>query len=421
MNRRSFLSTLGMAGLAASGCKYWPDDGIWNACSRDVLPPRLAQHELVQAAWEGIDPNYFWDAHVHLLGAGDGASGIWVNPSQSSLTSPVRYFFQKIYLNASCADVEGETDARFLQRLRELQDGLPVGTRLMLLAFDYFFDQRGERRLTHSAFHVPNSYAHTLVSRFPNRFEWIASIHPYRPDAIEALKRVRSLGARAVKWLPSAMGIDPSSPRCDAFYEAMARLNIPLLSHAGGEVALPSHVTQDVNNPLRLRRALDHGVRVIVAHCASLGSDIDLDKGPGGVRVKSFDLFTRMMEEPRYENLLFGDISAITQTNRLGTPLTTVVTRNDWHPRLLNGSDYPLPGVLPIFSLRQMVTMGYISEGVAKVISEVRHYNPLLFDLLLKRHVRVGASRFCDTVFQSRRFFDSTTEAASGTTSHHYS
>ncbi len=68
-------------------------------------------------------------------------------------------------------------------------------------------------------------------------------------------------------------GIDPSSPRCDAFYEAMARLNISLLSHAGGEVALPSHVTQDVNNPLRLRWALDHGVRVIVAHCASLGSD----------------------------------------------------------------------------------------------------------------------------------------------------
>ena len=145
------------------------------------------------------------------------------------------------------------------------------------------------------------------------------------------------------------MGIDPSSPRYDAFYEAMARLNIPLLSHAGGEVALPSHVTQDVNNPLRLRRALDHGVRVIVAHCASLGSDIDLDKGLGGVRVKSFDLFTRMMEEPRYENLLFGDVSVITQTNRLGTLLTTVLTRNDWHPRLLNGSDYPLPGCCAYF------------------------------------------------------------------------
>jgi len=65
--------------------------------------------------------------------------------------------------------------------------------------------------------------------------------------------------------------------------------------------------------------------------------------------------------------------------------------------------------------------MGYISESVAKVISEIRHYNPLLFDFLLKRHVRVGASRFYDTVFQLRCFFDSTTQAASGTSSHHYS
>ena len=113
MNRRSFLSTLGMAGLAAGGCKYWPDDGVWNACLRGVLRPHLAQHELVQATWEGIDPNYFWDVHVHLLGVGDGAGGIWVTPGQRSLTSPVRYFFQKIYLNASCADVEGETDAPF--------------------------------------------------------------------------------------------------------------------------------------------------------------------------------------------------------------------------------------------------------------------------------------------------------------------
>jgi hypothetical protein len=48
----------------------------------------------------------------------------------------------------------------------------------MLLAFDYLFDQPGRRKSKHSAFHVPNLYAHTSVSRFRNRFEWIASIHP---------------------------------------------------------------------------------------------------------------------------------------------------------------------------------------------------------------------------------------------------
>jgi mannonate dehydratase len=30
---------------------------------------------------------------------------------------------------------------------------------------------------------------------------------------------------------------------------------------------------------LRLRRALDHGVRVVIAHCASLGEDQDEDRG----------------------------------------------------------------------------------------------------------------------------------------------
>ena len=43
-------------------------------------------------------------------------------------------------------------------------------------------------------------------------------------DALEALEHAASLGCIAVKWLPNAMNIDPSSARCDAFYEAMKRL-----------------------------------------------------------------------------------------------------------------------------------------------------------------------------------------------------
>lgn len=413
MKRRLFLSTLGISSLAVAGCKYWPDEGIWNPCLPDPLPLRLAQHELVQAAWEGIDPHQFWDCHVHLLGAGDSGSGIWVDPANYSLVHPLRYLLQKIYSNASCTDVKGDIDIRFLQRLMALQDELSKGVRLMLLAFDYFHDRQGKRRLEQSAFYTPNAYAQELAKRYPGRFEWIASIHPYRSDAIEVLEQAHAQGARAVKWLPSAMGMDPASPRCDRFYEAMARLGLPLLSHAGGEVAVYSRVAQGVNNPLRLRRALDHGIRVIVAHCASLGDDVDLDKGAAGPRVKNFDLFARMMDESRYSQLLFGDISAMTQTNRMGTPLQNVITRSEWHSRLLNGSDYPLPGVMPIFSLRQMVAMGYIKASTASVISEIRRYNPLLFDFVLKRHVRVGNERFHPLVFHSRRVFDSAVSAVS--------
>jgi hypothetical protein len=54
-----------------------------------------------------------------------------------------------------------------------------------------------------------------------------------------------------------------------------------------------------------------------------------------------------MMGEARYEKLLFADISALTQRNRSVEMLRLLIERSEWHPRLLNGSDYPLPGIVP--------------------------------------------------------------------------
>src|SRR4029079_2466094 len=99
---------------------------------------------------------------------------------------------------------------------------------------------------------------------------------------VEALERSQRGRVRAVKWIPAAMGIDPASPRCDRFYAALARLDVPLITHSGLERAGVSGYSQDLGNPLRLRRALAAGVRVVVAHCASMGTDRDLDRGPGG-------------------------------------------------------------------------------------------------------------------------------------------
>jgi hypothetical protein len=58
----------GAAGLAA--WRFWPEAGFWNPCLVG-LPRRLATHELVRAAWEGVRPDRVWDAHSHLVGAGD--------------------------------------------------------------------------------------------------------------------------------------------------------------------------------------------------------------------------------------------------------------------------------------------------------------------------------------------------------------
>ena len=201
------------------------------------------------------------------------------------------------------------------------------------------------------------------------------------------------------------MGIDPASKLCDPFYAAMARLGTPLITHAGLERALTGHDAQELGNPLRLRRALDHGVRVVVAHCASMGKDLDIDRGTGGGAVGSFELFARMMDEPRYVGKLYGDLSAMTQTHRAGPALRRVIEREDWHPRLLNGSDYPLPGLFPLYSVDQMVELGYIEQSAAPLFRGLREHNALLFDFVLKRSLRAGGKRLADSIFETRDFF----------------
>jgi mannonate dehydratase len=201
------------------------------------------------------------------------------------------------------------------------------------------------------------------------------------------------------------MNIDPASKLCDAFYYFLSTNNIPLIVHAGEERAVTGSEKHEYGNPLRLRRALDAGVRVVVAHCASMGEDRDLDKGEQGPYVESFLLFERLMKIKSFEGRLFGDISAMTQRNRAGPNLVRVIESGEWHTRLLNGSDYPLPGLMPVFSVDYLVSLKLLPESAAPVLKEIRLHNPLLFDFVLKRNLRSNGKALAASVFETRRFF----------------
>ena len=325
----------------------------------------------------------------------------------ASLLNPGEYARRLFFLNAGCAhEAPGSVDRAYVERMRNLVEGLRPGAKMILFAFERAHGERGEALPERSGFHVPDAYARDTARAHPEAFEWAASIHPYRADCVEALERAAREGARAVKWLPAAMGIDPGSPLCERFYGALARLRLPLITHAGLERAVMGTDIQDYGNPLRLRRALGAGVRVVVAHCASMGRDRDLDRGASGPAVDSFALFARLMDEPRHAGLLHGDLSALTQVNRAGPTLARVLEREDWHARLLNGSDYPLPGLMPIFSVDFIVSLGLLEAAAAPVLSEIRQHNPLLFDFVLKRSLRRNGKRLAAGVFQTRRFFE---------------
>jgi uncharacterized protein len=407
MNRRQFL--LSASALPFSGCKFSLEQGMTNPCKS---PSALASYPsiqfdaaIVRNAWTGIDPTQVWDTHTHLFGDGDSGTGVWLHPEMAEGKTLQGKVQRAGYLNAGCViDRDGQRDKSMLARLQSCAAALPPGAKVMAFAFDYAHNESGERVLEHSTFYVPDSYARDAARRMPERFEWVASIHPYRKDAIDALAQAKAEGARAVKWLPAAQGMNPSSPFCKPFFRALAAARLPLIIHAGKELAVKGPDTQTFGNPLRLRAALDEGVRVIVAHCASLGNDTDLDQGEHGPEVDAFALFARLMDASQYQQNLFADLSAVAQMNRMDT-LPTLLRRSDWHPRLLNGSDYPLPGVMPLYSLNRIVEANMLAAAYVPTLRLLREHNPLSFDFVLKRALALGQNRFSHSVFHTRRWF----------------
>jgi len=410
MNRRQFITGISLLGISAAAFgayKYWPKPGLMNPCLSG-LPDDLTNHPLMHSVWQGIDTQQVWDSHVHLVGTGDSDGSVWFNPNMDSYLHPILKIQKQFYMNGACVD-PAHIDNSSVSRMVELASEMPAGFKSMLFAFDWFHDEAGKPQQSNSIFHIPDSYAAKVAQSHPDYFEWVASIHPYRADCVEALEQAKSNGARAIKWLPNGMGIDPLSAKCDRFYEAAARLQMPIISHTGRESAVQGG-NQDDGNPLRLRRALDRGVRVVLAHCASDGDDIDLDKGKNGPQVKSFELFARLMDERNHVDLLYGEISALTLFNH-ASAIKPILQRPDWHPRLLNGSDYPLPGIMPLYNPSGLARQGLLPEEAVVFLEKLRGYNPLMFDFALKRLLRFEQSSFPASVFETRRFFNPIPEA----------
>lgn len=348
--------------------------------------------DLIKRAFEDIDAGRLIDHHTHIAGIGTSNTGAFINSRMRSWAHPLHHLKFKVYLSAAGVEDVANADAELVQRLAVLIKHTPHHGKHRLLAFDKNYRPDGSVNLEKTEFYVPNEYVFSLAQQNPELFVPNISVHPYRPDALQELEKWAGRGARIVKWLPNAMGIDPSDPRCDTFYEKMRELNLILLSHGGEEKAVQAKEDQKLGNPLLLRRALDHGVKVIVAHCAGLGENEDLDDRDKRLR-SNFDLFMRLMEDKKYEGRVFGEISAMTQFNRCGVPLTTIIDREDLHDRLVNGSDYPLPAVNILIRTGTLLKKGYISVDERQSLNEIYDYNPLLFDFVLKRTIKSPATR----------------------------
>ncbi len=403
---KTFIVTLVLLGLSTIFLSCNLIGGAFEHEPQDLQKEISAEAQLLMKhAFEGIDPAQLRDYHIHLLGMNTELNGTFVNEGwQSPFGGLIHYIQFQVYKSAAAITDEEQADSQYLTRLKTLIEYMPQHGKFGIMAFDYFHNEEGQPIKELSTFHVPNAYVMSTVENNPDIFFPIISIHPYRHDAIDALTRYAKHGARFVKWLPNAMGIHPSSERMneqlEAYYRVMHDYKMTLISHTGDEKATEAEEFQHLGNPLFLKKPLDMGVKVVMAHVASLGECSEEDAAICTPGAPYIDLAIEMLENPTYQNLLFADISALTQDNRKDH-LDKVLGNSAIHAQLINGSDYPLPAVNIVIQTRTLESAGYITAQEREALNEIYDFNPLLFDFVLKRtlrHTETGA-HFPPSVF----------------------
>jgi len=376
--------------------------------------------ELIEDARRGLGPGEPVDHHVHLGGAGTdvhricpeiASPGVWIHPDFRLWRHPIRRLEARLLLGICGVSDWSDADAQYAERLLELVRASGLGGTYFLYALDWRYERPPDNRAPdreRTDLYVDNDYVIALTDWLNAqenggaRFVPVASLHPYRPNALEELLALSARGVRHIKWLPPAQNIDPSDGLLKPYYRALHRLGFILMSHTGDEHTLRVRdADQDFADPWRLSSALEEGVAVVMLHCGRDG--IERAPGPDGRRRSHADRFIEMMR--RYPVNLFGEISAIPY---LGTHALLEVLAADPEicGRLVNGSDYPAPAIPFIDPTERLLRAGYLGDdGLAgkrkQALREIRRFNPLLFDFVLKRTLRIKGRRLPVSAFRS--------------------
>jgi predicted TIM-barrel fold metal-dependent hydrolase len=346
-----------------------------------------AAKKMVKDAFEGINEKTLHDMHFHVVGLGNSGSGIEINPMMKMWWKHLgKYNRYNVYMSASGVTDVNQADEQYIDRIVRLNKYMPMRIKTHILAFDRHYNEDGTINHHHTEFYIPNDYVWKISQKYPEYFVPVMSVHPYRKDALVELEKWAKKGVKYIKWLPNAMGMDPSADRITSYYKIMKKYDMVLLSHAGEEKAVEGEAFQALANPLKLRKPLDMGLKVLMAHLASRGECRDYDNGDK--IVDCFDLFWRMFNNKKYDKLLYSEISSLLIYERLGKPLDVILANPKFHSRVGYGSDYPLPAINWIYRTTDLEEKGYITEQEKEIVDEIYRINPLLFHFVLSRIVK---------------------------------
>ncbi len=264
------------------------------------------------------------DLHVHVAGLGYGDSGSFIN---EQMRDNIRFPFYLWSMDVTEEELIQQGDQILFKKLSDKIARSETVKKAVILAMDGFIDSNGVLNKQETQIYVPNDFVAQEAARYENLL-FGASINPNRKDALQRLQEAKNKGAVLVKWIPSIMNIDPASPEHIPFYQLMAKLKIPLLSHTGMEKSF-ANARDELADPKRLQLPLEQGVTVIAAHIATTGKS------------EGEDNFTRILPMVRQYPKLYVDISSLTQVNKLNY-LNKALQEEGISKKMLYGSDWPL-------------------------------------------------------------------------------
>jgi len=120
---------------------------------------------LISRCFTNLAPRDLVDHHTHIVGTGDSGSGCYLNSRIFSLkNNPVQYFKMRAFMSGCGLTDFLDADVSMVSRLTTLIEGVNLANvptqhpRHFILAFDEVYDDKGEKEVTKSTFHVPNDY-----------------------------------------------------------------------------------------------------------------------------------------------------------------------------------------------------------------------------------------------------------------------
>jgi len=300
------------------------------------------------------------DGHVHAVGNGSGGCSLSLKKWSHRILAKI--MLKTLGLPQSA--MRGDLEALYIEKIISFVRESPL-SKIVLLALDHTYSNEGKSLPSFGSLYVPNDYVLGLANKYPEIIPGI-SVHPAREDAIDELQRCHSLGAKLIKLLPNVQNVDCCDKRFTKFWETVASLKIPFLSHTGGELALPVF-DKKYADPRTLKLPLECGVNVIAAHCGT-------SSGLFGQRDYTKEFGELLLKYPN----LYGDNSG------LNTPLRAKKFRellsSPYRERMIHGSDIPIP-----ISARWVYRYGLINKDTYSELNKEK--NPFTLDFRIKESI----------------------------------